>query len=147
MANNADLFQSQLDLNALIQSKQSQQLIIDQSKTELLVLLNLKPDSLINVSDTILVDKSVVLGDILSGLTNNADIAAANEQIKINELISKETAAQRYPSLRVTTSYNYNRSQIAAGQYFVESKQWYLPVVSALPFLFIMDLFISGNKE
>lgn len=115
MANNADLFQSQLDLNALIQSKQSQQLIIDQSKTELLVLLNLKPDSLINVSDTILVDKSVVLGDILSGLTNNADIAAANEQIKINELISKETAAQRYPSLRVTTSYNYNRSQIAAG--------------------------------
>lgn len=115
MANNADLFQSQLDLNALIQSKQSQQLIIDQSKTQLLLLLNLKPDSLINVSDTILVDKSVVLGDVLSGLTNNADIAAANEQIKINELISKETAAQRYPSLRLTTSYNYNRSQIAAG--------------------------------
>lgn len=115
MANNADLFQSQLDLNALQQSKQSQQLIIDQSKTELLLLLNLKPDSLINVSDTIFVDKSVVLGDILGSLSNNADIAAADEQIKINALISKETAAQRYPSLRVNAAYNYNRSKIAAG--------------------------------
>ena len=33
LANNADFFQSQLDLNALIQQKQSQQLIIDQAKT------------------------------------------------------------------------------------------------------------------
>src|SRR5205085_4055137 len=32
LANNADLFQSQLDLNTLLQSKQSQQLVIDQSK-------------------------------------------------------------------------------------------------------------------
>ena len=43
LANNADLFQSQLDLNTLIQSKQSQQLIIDQSKTELLLLQILSP--------------------------------------------------------------------------------------------------------
>lgn len=119
MANNADLFQSQLDLNSLIQSKQSQQLIIDQSKTELLLLLSLKPDSVINVSDTILVDKTIALGDVLNGLTNNADIAAADEQVKINELISKETLAQRYPSLRVNTSYSYNRSKISAGNFLL----------------------------
>ncbi|HYM94501.1 MAG TPA: TolC family protein [Chitinophagaceae bacterium] len=116
MANNADLFQSQLDLNALFQSKQSQQSIIDQAKTELLLLLNLKPDSAIVVSDTILVDKNVILGDILNGLQNNADIAAASDQVKINELISKETAALRYPSIRANAAYNYNRAQISGGQ-------------------------------
>src|SRR5262249_82188 len=60
LANNADLFQSQLDLNTLLQSKQSQQLIIDQSKTQLLLLLNLKPDSLIAVSDTIVMSTPIV---------------------------------------------------------------------------------------
>ncbi|MBS1920663.1 MAG: TolC family protein [Bacteroidetes bacterium] len=116
MANNADLFQSQLDLNSLLQAKQSQQLAIDQSKTALLQLLTLKPDSLINITDTIIVDNSVTLGDILNSLRNNADIIAADKQIRISQLISKETEAQRYPTLSASTSYSYNRSQISAGQ-------------------------------
>lgn len=116
MANNADLFQSQLDLNSLLQTKQSQQLAIDQSKTALLQLLTIKPDSSINIADTIIVDKTVVLGDILNGLRNNADIIAADQQIRVSEFISKETAALRYPTLRATTSYSYNRSHITAGQ-------------------------------
>jgi len=52
LANNADLFQSQVDLNNLLQSQQSQQLVVDQAKAELLRLLTLKPDSLIIVQDT-----------------------------------------------------------------------------------------------
>ena len=58
MANNADLFQSQINLNTLLQQKQAQLLVIDQAKTGLLLLLNLKPDSVININDTILVDKT-----------------------------------------------------------------------------------------
>lgn len=116
LANNADLFQSQLDLNTLLQSKQSQQLVIDQSKTELLLLLTLKPDSTVNIQDTILVDQKIVLGDILNNLSNNADIIAAGDQVKINELIVRETAAQRYPALRANAAYNYNRTQSAGGQ-------------------------------
>ncbi|MEI9956551.1 MAG: hypothetical protein WDM90_09685 [Ferruginibacter sp.] len=42
-------------MNALLQSKQSQQLIVDQAKTELLRLLTLRPDSAIAVEDTIIV--------------------------------------------------------------------------------------------
>ena len=42
MANNADLFQSQLDLNTLLQVRQSQLLVVDQAKTDLLLLLNLR---------------------------------------------------------------------------------------------------------
>ena len=116
LANNADLFQAQLDLNTLQQTKQSQLLVIEQAKTELLRQLTLKADSSINISDTIIVDRSIVLGDILNNLQKNADIQAAEEQIKINSFIVKETAALRYPSIRGTTGFNFSRNQAAAGQ-------------------------------
>ena len=115
MANNADLFQSQINLNNLLQQKQAQLLVIDQAKTGLLLLLNLKPDSLININDTIVVDKTLVLGNILDNLNRNADILAAENQIKINQFIVKETAALRYPSVEASAGYNFNRSQTAAG--------------------------------
>ena len=89
--------------------------MIDQSKTELLRLLTLKADSSITIEDTIIVDKSIALETVLNSLTKNADIKAAESQVKINELIVKETAAQRYPSIRATTGYAFSRNQAAAG--------------------------------
>lgn len=115
MANNADLFQSQLDLNNLLQTKQSQLLVVQQAKTDLLLSLNLNPDSVISIRDTIIVDRSVLLQDILSSIENNPDIQAADNQVKINQFIVKETAALRYPSLRASTGYNYSRNQTSAG--------------------------------
>ncbi|MEP6845896.1 MAG: TolC family protein [Panacibacter sp.] len=115
LANDADLFQSQLDLNALQQNKQAQQVIIDQAKTDFLTSLNLKPDSTVNISDTILTNKNILLDSVLSNLPQNPLIIAADRQININQLIEKETAAQRYPSLRFNTGFNYNRSQSEAG--------------------------------
>lgn len=115
MANNADLFQSQLDLNALLQTRQSQLLIVEQAKTGLLSLLNLKPDSAIAIQDTIVVDKTIVLGAILSDLGKNAEIMAADDQVKINEFIVKEVGAQRYPTVRASAGYNFSRNQTSAG--------------------------------
>jgi outer membrane protein TolC len=114
-ANNADLYQSQLDLNALQQSKQAQQVIIDQAKTDFLTSLNLKTDSAIVINDTILANNAITLDSVLSKLPLNPQILAADEQIKINQFIEKETAALRYPSLRLNAGYSYNRSQSAAG--------------------------------
>ena len=116
LANNADLFQAQIDLNALVQTKQSQLLIVSQGKTELLRQLTLNPDSLITIEDTILVNNNIKLAEVLNSLNKNADIVAADEQININEFIAKETAALRYPSLRATTGFNFSRNQAAAGQ-------------------------------
>jgi outer membrane protein TolC len=115
MANNADLFQSQLDLNALLQNKQSQLLVIDQAKTQLLLLLSLKPDSLITIKDTIIVDKTITLGDVLNNIGRNAEIMAAEDQVKINQYIVKETGALRYPTLRASAAYNFTRNKISAG--------------------------------
>lgn len=116
MANNADLFQAQIDLNDLLQSQQAQLLVIGQAKTELLRLLTVNPDSTIIIEDTILVDKGINLNDILNSLPKNAAITAADQQIKINTLLVKETDALRYPSIRATSGFNFARSQAAAGQ-------------------------------
>jgi outer membrane protein TolC len=115
LANNADIFQAQLDLNAAVQALQTQQLVIQQAKTDLLTLLTLNPKDSIYVVDTITVDNGILLDSVLNRLSTNADIIYANEQIKINELITKETAAQRYPSVRANVGYNYNRNKNAAG--------------------------------
>lgn len=115
VANNADLFQAQVDLNTQVQNLQAQQLVIEQAKTDLLTLLTLKPDSAINISDTILVDKAMELGPVLSAIQSNPDINAADEQITINEYIQRETAAQRYPSLSANAGYNFSHTKNAAG--------------------------------
>lgn len=116
LANNADLFQAQIDLNALVQAKQSQQLIIDQAKTELLRQLTVNPDSAITIMDTIIVDRNIQLDNVLNKLNKNADIIAAQNQVQVNELVVKETAALRYPSIRATTGYSFSRNKAAAGQ-------------------------------
>ncbi len=115
LANNADLFQSQIDLNALIQQQQSQQLVIDQAKTSLLTTLTLKPDSAIVIADTILIDSTIMLDDVMNNIYRSPDVIGASMQVNINRLLEKETAAQRYPSVYANTGYNYNRSQAAAG--------------------------------
>ena len=115
MANNADLFQAQVDLNTQLQNLQAQQLVIDQDKTDLLTLLTLRPDSTIVINDTIVVDNSLRLDSIMQAVSANPDIAAANEQITINQYLEKEVRAQRYPSLSFNAGYNFSRTKNAAG--------------------------------
>ncbi|MBC7535596.1 MAG: TolC family protein, partial [Ferruginibacter sp.] len=130
LANNADLFQAQIDLNVLQQSKLAQLLIVSQAKSELLRLLTLNADSAITIKDTILIERNIVLDTILNSLHKNADIKAAESQIRITELLVKETAAQRYPSIRATAGYAFSRNQAAAGNLLLN--QNYGPTVGIL---------------
>lgn len=116
MANNADLFQSQIDLNARLQDYKAQELIASQAKSDLLTLLSANPDSSVTINDSIWVEKSLKLDEVLNAINTNSYLMAADEQIKINELIEKETAALRYPSLRFNTGINFGRTESAAGQ-------------------------------
>jgi outer membrane protein len=115
MSNNADIIQAQLDINALVQTQQSQELVILQAKTDLLNLIFLKPDTKISISDTIIVDKNVNLDTVRTNLAKNPLLAAADLQVHINEQIEKETAALRYPSLRATTGYSAASASNAGG--------------------------------
>lgn len=115
MANNADLFQSQVDLNTQLQNLKAQQLVIDQDKTDLLTLLTLSPDSTLSIQDTIVVDSTLQLKSVLAQVSSNPDIAAANDQILLNQYVARETAALRYPSLSFNTGYNLSRTQNSGG--------------------------------
>jgi outer membrane protein TolC len=125
MSNNADLYQAQLDLNSLIQSEQAQKLVISQGKTDLLNLIFVRPDSNIVVTDSIQVDQSLQLEQIRTLLPRNPQLIAADQQIKVNELIERETAALRYPTLRATTGLNISRTNSGAG--FILMNQSYGP--------------------
>jgi outer membrane protein TolC len=115
VANDADLFQSQVDLNTQIQNLQAQQLVVAQGKTDLLTLLNLKPDSVVLIRDTILVNTDLQLDSILAAISQNPDVQAAYQQISINQYVEKEVGAQRYPSLLLNAGYNFSHTQNAAG--------------------------------
>ncbi len=125
LANNADIFQAEIDLNASIQAEQSQQLIIDQSKTNLLNLIFVRPDSLIIISDTIVVDEQVNFNQIRQLALKNPQLIAAEQQIKVNAFIEKETAALRSPVLRANTGFNLNNTTSQAG--FILQNQSYGP--------------------
>lgn len=115
MANNADLFQTQVDLNTQLENLKAQQLVIDQDKTDLLTLLTLRPDSTLDVRDTIVVDSTLQLRGVLASILNNPDITAANDQININQFVARETGALRYPSLTLNAGYNLSRTQNSGG--------------------------------
>lgn len=115
MANNADLFQAEIDLNTLNQTFLDQLNVAQVAKTELLRILTLDPKSAVSIKDTIMVDNSLKLDAILDRIAANADVKAADHQIRINELIVRETAALRYPTVRFNTAYNFSRNQTAAG--------------------------------
>jgi outer membrane protein len=115
LANDADILQAKLDLNGQLQANESQKLIISQDKTDLLTFLSLNPDSSVEIHDSIPVDNTIQLNDVLSSLNTNADIQAADLQIKSNQWIQKQTAAQKYPSVKINGGYNFTMSKAAAG--------------------------------
>lgn len=115
VANDADLFQSQVDLNTQIQNLTAQQLVIDQDKTDLLTLLILSPDSTIVIQDTLIIDKSIGVDSILTAAYQNPDIQSAYEQIRINQYLEKEVGALRYPSASVNLGYNFSHTSNPQG--------------------------------
>ncbi len=129
MANEADILQAQMDLNLEVETLKSQQLIIEQDKTDLLQLMGVKKYIPIEIKDTIEVDGSINQDSIIAYLNNNQQYLSSYQQVRINEQIVKEVRAQRYPTLRLNTGYNFNYSSSAAG--FNLFTQTYGPSVGA----------------
>jgi outer membrane protein len=128
VANNADIFQAQLDLNANLQTKQSQVLAIDQAKTDLLNLIFLNPvNKDIIIKDTIIIDKTIRLDSVRKYLSENPLVVAQQQQIHINELVEKEAKAAMYPTLRASTGFNLSSQKSAAG--FILLNQSYGPFI------------------
>ena len=134
LANQADLLQSNLDLNALIQAKQNQGLIIDQAKADLLNTMVMAPTENLIIKDSIVLYDKIKLADIEAKMKANPALQSAEQLININQFIEKETRALMYPTLRANTGYNYSSNKSAAGFSLLnESYGPYLGVSLSVP--------------
>lgn len=115
LANNADIYQAQIDINTAKQLMMNQKLVVDVAKTELLRLMSEDPSIELEIADTIIVSKDLDLNEFLEKTAKNRQIRASENQIRISELVQREIAAQRYPTVRLNAGLNYTRNQSAAG--------------------------------
>ena len=119
MANDADMLQAEIDVATAQQILKTQQTIIDQSKTDLQQLMNAKSFYPFTTSDSITIDQSIMLDSITQALKQNPMYLSLDQQVKINETVVKQINAQRYPSLRINTSYNLSYLNNGVGSMLV----------------------------
>ncbi len=115
LANNADRFQAQLDLNAQLQTQKQQALAAEQAKADLLRALTLDLNTPIALEDTIPVDRNLRWADLETALQRNPALLAAERQVQVNELLVRVAQANRYPALGLNAGANFARSQNAVG--------------------------------
>lgn len=111
----SEYLQAQLDLNNQTQAQKAQNIVIEQSKDDLLRSMVLNPNTEIVVKDTIIVDKEIQWENIEVNLKKNPAFLAAEVQININKIIEREANARRYPSVNINTGYNYVMNKSSAG--------------------------------
>jgi outer membrane protein TolC len=115
VANQADLLQSSLDLNALLQAKQNQLLVLDQVKADLYNSMVLPANSDYIFTDSIQVDQKLILSDVESKMKAHPLLQSAQQLINVNQFLEKETKALMYPTLRANSGFNYNGNKSTAG--------------------------------
>lgn len=133
-ANQADVLQSNIDLNALLQAKQNQLLIIDQAKADLYNSMVVPATSNYSFDETIIVDQDINMADVEAKMKDHPLLQSAQQLINVNQFIEKETRATMYPTLRANTGYNYNSNRNGAG--FILLNESYGPFIGvnlALP--------------
>jgi len=104
-----DVLQSKVDLNAQKAAQLEQQTLIRQLKDQLSQLMN-TPDNNYDVSDSIPLNKGLVLTDIQSSLDKtNPSLQLAQKNIQIAGLTLKEIKADRFPVVAFNANYNFNK--------------------------------------
>ena len=111
-----DVYNAQVNLNtdtaALI--TQFQQFKSNKIQLNRLLVRNLQTN--FDVGDTIVVDRSLVLGDIISkAQTQNPAILSSQINKRLAEISLKQVRSTRYPSIGLTSGYNFSRAKTPAG--------------------------------
>ncbi|MEN9512376.1 MAG: hypothetical protein RJB16_136 [Bacteroidota bacterium] len=134
LANQADVLQSNIDLNALIQAKQNQLVVIDQAKADLYNSMVVPATSNYTFDESIMVDQNIKMAEVEAKMKDHPLLQSAQQLINVNQFIEKETRAIMYPTLRANTGYNYNSNQNGAGFILLnESYGTFFGVNLALP--------------
>lgn len=115
-AGRRDFLTAQVDYNADLSLLVNQELVIKNAKINLNELLALTPDREFAVKDTIIVDKNLLLEDLLeNAYLNNKQFLVAQRQENVAFLALRETQAQRLPQVNLNATYNQNTFTSEAG--------------------------------
>jgi len=115
MADAVEILQAQTDVNSAEQLLEIQKMVVEQNKSDLLLLINSKSNKSFSVTDTIIVDKSLQLVSIINYMDRNPEYLSAEQQILIDQQIVKEVSAQRYPTVRLNASYDFYHANLNKG--------------------------------
>ena len=115
MSDAVEMLQAQTDVNSAEQSLVIQKTVIEQNKSDLLLLINSKKQMQFSVADTIIIDHSLELDSIISYLNRNPQYLSAEQKIQINEQIVKEVSSQRYPSVKLNAGYDFYQANLNKG--------------------------------
>jgi len=123
MSDAVEILQAQTDVNTAEQLLEIQKLVIEQNKSDLLLLISSKKQMQYSVTDTIIIDQSLELDSIINYLNRNPQYLSAEQKIRIDEQIVKEVSSQRYPSVKLNAGYdfyqaNLNKSSMTMNQNF-----------------------------
>lgn len=105
-----ELLQARLDLNAQKAARTTQISLIEKLKEDLNLLMAVKPGTTYTVSDSIPINKALVVEEIMNtAQTGNPQIRVAQTQLNIAKLSLKEQKAGRYPIIGLTSAYNFSK--------------------------------------
>ncbi|MFH0893330.1 MAG: TolC family protein [Bacteroidota bacterium] len=119
MADGIDILQAQMDVNTAKENLRMQQLVTDQSKADLLQLMSAKSQYSFTINDSIVVNRSLIFDSVQKSIIHNPLYLSAVQQVLINQQLVREVSSQRYPSVRLSASYNFGQSDFSAGQYLM----------------------------
>lgn len=105
-----DVLQARIDNNTQRASEISQLAIIDQRKQDLNQLMNVPQRVDYEVTDTILVQSNLILGDLLNNISESSPaLQLARNAIDLARLDIREAKAARFPTIAFTSAYNFSR--------------------------------------
>ena len=105
-----ELLQAQLDLNAQKAAQLQQQTAIEQLKQQLNQLMSVEEKAFYDVLDTIPINTSIMLEDVLTSAENfNPSLQIAKKNIDIANLTIRETKADFFPTISFNSAYNFTR--------------------------------------
>ncbi|MBD1394013.1 TolC family protein [Mucilaginibacter glaciei] len=111
-----DVYSAQVTLNTDTASLITQMQTYKTTKIQLNQLLVRDLQTDFTVSDTIVVDEKLLLGDILSKAQNqNPDILSSQINRRLAEINLKQVKSTRYPQIGLTSGYTFTNSRTPAG--------------------------------
>ncbi len=106
-----ELLQAKTDLNAQKAARLKQQTIIARLKEDLNQLMNVALQTSYDVSDSIPINMSVTLGEVLASVeSTNPALLVTKKNLDIANLTLKEKKADKYPVLSFNSAYNYTKA-------------------------------------